>query len=297
MGFETNEKKSKTYMSLGSTKSNDNKVTSKFFVVNKRNNDGQYEKLPMVETNGYPKPFYGFLTRVSPILDNMITRTDGTRVPNPKVNFEFTDDSGEIFVLDLPFMSQDKRVSTYIFGFVNSLAWLAANNRLGYIKLYISQSADKNDVKRFNLALRCAKNWKSGTKDFGIYNDESTRVDWKYNAKEIPSFEVTKVIDGETVTIDNRKKQQEFFLKEIELINEAINSATYDIGDNKSASMNKTLTSTQIFDEDGIDDVADFQTSSSPVEEPKQSKTEKTTTTKTPVVASFDDDDDEELPF
>jgi hypothetical protein len=291
MGFETNERKSKTYMSLGSTKSNDNKITAKFFVVNKRNNEGQYEKLPMVDQNNYPKPFYGFLTKVTPNLDNYITRTDGAKIPNPKVNFEFTDDSGEIFVLDLPFMSQDKRVSTYIFGFVNSLAWLASNNKLGYIKLYISQTVDKTETKRFNLALRNCKDWVSGSKNFSVYMEETTKVDWKYNAKDIPSFEVTKKVDGEMVTIDNRKKQQDFFLKEIELINEAIKSATYDIGDNKSASMNKTLTSSQIFDEDGADDSADFEMSS-PVEQPKEVKT----TTKTPVVASFDDDDDE-LPF
>jgi hypothetical protein len=130
MGFETNERKNRTYMSLGSTKSNDNKVTSKFFVVNKKNNNGQYEKLPMVDQNNYPKPFYGFLTRVTPILDNLITRTDGTKIPSPKVNFEFTDDSGEIFILDLPFTSQDKRVSTYIFGFVNSIGWLAAKDKI-----------------------------------------------------------------------------------------------------------------------------------------------------------------------
>jgi hypothetical protein len=285
MGFETIQRKSRTYMSIGSTKSNDNKITAKFFVVNKKNNDGQYEKIPMVDQNNYPKPFYGFLTKVTPILDNYITRTDGTKIPNPKVNFEFTDDSGEIFVLDLPFTSQDKRVSTYIFGFVNSLAWLAANNKLGYVKLYISQSVDKTENKRFNLALRCAKNWVAGSKNFSTYMEESTKVDWKYNAKDIPSFEVTKKVDGEMVTIDNRKKQQEFFLKEIELINEAINNATYDIGENKSASMNTSITSSQIFDEG--DDDADFEMSS-PIEQPK-------TTTTTPVVASADDDDD--LPF
>lgn len=276
-------------MSLGSTKSNDNKITAKFFVVNKKNNDGQYEKIPMVDSNNYPKPFYGYLTKITPILDNVITRTDGTKVPNPKVNFEFTDDSGEIFVLDLPFTSPDKRVSTYIFGFVNSLGWLAANNRLGYVKLYISQTVDKTETKRFNLSLRCAKDWVAGSKNFSVYMEDSTRVDWKYNAKDIPSFEVTKKVDGEMVTIDNRKKQQDFFLKEIELINEAIKSATYDIGENKSASMNKTLTSSQIFEEDGADEGADFEMSSS-VEEPKK-------TTKSPVVASFDDDDDDELPF
>jgi len=283
MGFETNNRKSRTYMSLGSTKSNDNKITAKFFVVNKKNNDGQYEKTPMVDANNYPKPFYGFLTKVTPILDNIITRTDGTKIPNPKVNFEFTDDSGEIFVLDLPFTSPDKRVSTYIFGFVNSLAWLAANDKLGYIKLYISQSVDKTETKRFNLAIRCAKNWVAGSKNFSVYMEDSTKVDWKYNAKDIPSFEVTKKVDGEMVTIDNRKKQQDFFLKEIELIGVAINNSTYDIGENKSASMNTSITSSQIFD-DG-DDVADFEmtTSSTP---------EKTTS---PVVLSNDDDDD--LPF
>jgi len=289
MGFETTQRKNRTYMSLGSTKSNDNKVTSKFFVVNKKNNDGQYEKIPMVDQNNYPKPFYGFLTKITPLLDNYITRTDGTKVPNPKVNFEFTDDSGEIFVLDLPFTSQDKRVSTYIFGFVNSLAWLAANDKLGYVKLYISQSVDKTDTKRFNLALRCAKNWIAGSKNFSVFMEDTTRVDWKYNAKDIPSFEVTKKVDGEMVTIDNRKKQQDFFLKEIDIINEAINSATYDIGENKSASMNNSLNQSQIFvDEDDTD--ADFEMSSSPVaEEPK-------VTSKSPVVATVDDEDDD-LPF
>jgi hypothetical protein len=294
MGFETTERKNRTYMSLGSTKSNDNKITSKFFVVNKKNNDGQYERIPMVDQNNYPKPFYGFLTKITPILDNVITRTDGTKVPNPKVNFEFTDDSGEIFILDLPFMSADKRVSTYIFGFVNSLAWLAANNRLGYIKLYISQTVDKTETKRFNLALRCSKTWYSGSKNFGVYSEDTTRVDWKYNTKEIPSFEVTKEVDGEMVTIDNRKKQQDFFLKEIEFINEAINSAKYDIGENKSASMNKTLTSTEIFDED--DNVeADFQMKSTPVaEEPKVTKNK---TSKTPVAVTVDEEEDDDLPF
>jgi len=274
-------------MSLGSTKSNDNKVTAKFFVVNKKNNNGQYEKIPMLETTGYPKPFFGFLTKITPILDNVITRTDGTRVPNPKVNFEFTDDSGEIFVLDLPFTSPDKRVSTYIFGFVNSLAWLAANDRLGYIKLYISQAVDKTDTKRFNLALRCTKTWYAGSKNFPIFNEDTTKVDWKYNAKDIPSFEVTKKVDGEMVTIDNRKKQQDFFLKEIELINEAIKSATYDIGENKSASMNNSLNQTQIFvDED--DTEADFEMESSVISTPKK--------VETPLDLSTSDDDDD-LPF
>jgi hypothetical protein len=287
MGFETNQRKNRTYMSLGSTKSNDNKVTAKFFVVNKKNNNGQYEKIPMLETTGYPKPFFGFLTKITPILDNVITRTDGTRVPNPKVNFEFTDDSGEIFVLDLPFTSPDKRVSTYIFGFVNSLAWLAANNRLGYIKLYISQAVDKTDTKRFNLALRCTKTWYAGSKNFPIFNEDTTKVDWKYNAKDIPSFEVTKKVDGEMVTIDNRKKQQDFFLKEIELINEAIKSATYDIGENKSASMNNSLNQTQIFvDED--DTEADFEMESSVISTPKK--------VETPLDLSTSDDDDD-LPF
>jgi len=293
MGFETINRKSKTYMSLGSTKSNDNKVTSKFFVVNKKNNDGQYEKIPMVDQNNYPKPFYGFLTKITPLLDNYITRTDGTKVPNPKVNFEFTDDCGEIFVLDLPFTSQDKRVSTYIFGFVNSLAWLAANDRLGYVKLYISQSVDKTETKRFNLALRCSKNWVSGSKNFSVFMEDSTRVDWKYNAKDIPSYEVTKKVDGEMVTIDNRKKQQEFFLKEIDLINEAINNATYDIGENKSASMNHSLNQSQIFiDED--DTEADFEMSSTPPVEEQKPTTK--TTTKSPVVSTVDDEDDD-LPF
>jgi len=289
MGFETNERKNRTYMSLGSTKSNDNKVTSKFFVVNKKNNNGQYEKIPMVDQNNYPKPFYGFLTRVTPILDNLITRTDGTKIPSPKVNFEFTDDSGEIFILDLPFTSQDKRVSTYIFGFVNSIGWLAANNKLGYVKLYISQSVDKTETKRFNLALRCAKDWVSGSKNFSIYMEDSTKVDWKYNAKDIPSFEVTKKVDGEMVTIDNRKKQQDFFLKEIELINEAIKSATYDIGENKSASMNNSLTSSQIFDEDGDDSDAEF------VMESSATVTNSTKKVNSPLDLNADDDDD--LPF
>jgi hypothetical protein len=288
MGFETPERKNRTYMSLGSTKSNDNKVTAKFFVVNKRNNDGHYEKIPMVDQNNYPKPFYGFLTKITPLLDNVITRTDGTKVPNPKVNFEFTDDSGEIFILDLPFLSQDKKVSTYIFGFVNSLAWLAANNRLGYIKLYISQSIDKTETKRFNISIRCAKNWVAGSKNFSLYMEESTKVDWKYNAKDIPSFEVTKKVDGEMVTIDNRKKQQDFFLKEIELINEAIKNATYDIGENKSASMNTSITSSEIFDEDDNDEDADFTMETSVITTPKK--------VDSPLDLAGTDDEDE-LPF
>lgn len=296
MGFEINDKKPRTYMSIGSTKSNDNKITSKFFVVTKKNNSGQYEKIPMVEQSGYPKPFYGYLTKITPNLDNIITKTDGSKVPSPKVNFEFTDDSGDIFILDLPFLSPDKRVSTYIFGFVNSLAWLAANDRLGYMKLYISQAADKNDIKRYNLSLRCSKTWLSGSKNFGIFIEDSTKVDWKYKAADIPSFEVQKKVDGEMVTIDNRKKQQDFFLKEIELINEAIKNTTYDIGDNKSASMNKTL-STQIYDEDGDDENADFEMTKeeSPVEQKTSPKKESVSKTPTP----FDDvdDDDDELPF
>jgi hypothetical protein len=296
MGFESSERKMRTYMSLGSTKSNDNKVTAKFFVVNKKNNNGQYEKLPMVDQNNYPKPFYGFLTKVTPILDNMITKSDGSRIPSPKVNFEFTDDCGEVFILDLPFLSQDKKISTYIFGFVNSLGWLAANGKLGYIKLYIAQSIDKTETKRFNLGLRCATNWTSGSKDYGIYNNDSTKVDWKYKdtKKDIPSFEVTKKVDGEMVTIDNRKKQQDFFLKEMELISEAIKTATYDIGENKSASMNTNINTTQIFDEDGddTDDSADFEMTP-PVQETKATKT---TAKATPVPATVDEDDDD-LPF
>ena len=95
------------------------------------------------------------------------------------------------------------------------------------------------------------------------------------------------------VTIDNRKKQQDFFLKEIDLINEAIKNTTYDIGENTSASMNKTLTSSQIFDEDDSDDSADFEMSSPPVEEQKPAAK---ATAKSPV-AALDDDDEYELPF
>jgi hypothetical protein len=283
MGFESSERKMRTYMSLGSTKSNDNKVTAKFFVVNKKNNDGQYEKLPMVDSNNYPKPFYGYLTKITPILDNNITRSDGTKISSPKVNFEFTDDCGEVYILDLPFTAQDKRVSSYIFGFVNSLAWLAANDKLGYTKLYITSNVDKTETKRFNLSLRCAKNWIAGSKNFGVYMEESTKVDWKYNAKDIPSFEVQKKVDGELVNIDNRKKQQDFFLKEIELINEAIKTTRYDIGDNKSASMNNSLNQSQIFVEDDDTD-ADFEMSSVTPE-----------TSKSLVAATGDEDDD--LPF
>jgi hypothetical protein len=73
MGFESSERKMKTFMSLGTTKTNDNKVLSKFFVITKKNSQGQYEKLPMIDSNNYPKPFYGFLTRITPLLDNVIT--------------------------------------------------------------------------------------------------------------------------------------------------------------------------------------------------------------------------------
>jgi hypothetical protein len=270
-------------MSLGTTKTNDNKVLSKFFVINKKNNQGQYEKLPMVDSNNYPKPFYGFLTRITPLLDNVITRVDGTRIPSPKINFEFTDDCGEIYVLDIPFITQDKRVSPQIFGFINSLAFLAEKNKLGYIKMYINQAADKNDVKRFNLSLRCSTQWTAGSKNFGIFQEDVTKVDWKYNAKDIPSFEVTKKVDGEMVTIDNRKKQQDFFLKEIEVINKAISDAKYDIGENTSASMNSTITPSVIYDDDD-DTSADFEMTTSSAKDTS------------PVSVSSDDEDDD-LPF
>lgn len=286
MGFETSERKSRTYMSLGATKSNDNKVISKFFVVNKKNNQGQYEKHPMVDSNNYPKPFYGFLTKITPVPDNVITKSDGSRIPSPKVNFEFTDDAGEIYILDLPFITQDKRISPYIFGFINSLGWLAKNNKLGYIKLYISQSVDKSETKRFNLGLRSSENWVAGSKNFSVFMDESTKVDWKYNAKDIPSYEVTKKVDGEMVTIDNRKKQQEFFLKEIELINEAIKTAKYDIGENKSASMNH-ITPSEIYDDEDEMEV-DFAMTETP-------KATSTSTNSSPL--SLDNDDDDDLPF
>jgi hypothetical protein len=270
-------------MSLGTTKTNDNKVLSKFFVINKKNNQGQYEKLPMVDSNNYPKPFYGFLTRITPLLDNVITRADGTRIPSPKINFEFTDDCGEIYVLDIPFTTQDKRVSPQIFGFINSLADLAEKKKLGYIKMFINQAADKNDVKRFNLSLRCSTQWTAGSKNFGIFQDDVTKVDWKYNAKDIPSFEVTKKVDGEMVTIDNRKKQQDFFLKEIEVINKAISEAKYDIGENTSASMNSAITPSVIYDDDD-DTSADFEMTTS------------STKATTPVAANNNDEDDD-LPF
>lgn len=283
MGFESSERKMKTFMSLGTTKTNDNKVLSKFFVINKKNNQGQYEKLPMVDSNNYPKPFYGFLTRITPLLDNVITRADGTRIPSPKINFEFTDDCGEIYVLDIPFTTQDKRVSPQIFGFINSLADLAEKKKLGYIKMFINQAADKNDVKRFNLSLRCSTQWTAGSKNFGIFQDDVTKVDWKYNAKDIPSFEVTKKVDGEMVTIDNRKKQQDFFLKEIEVINKAISEAKYDIGENTSASMNSAITPSVIYDDDD-DTSADFEMTTS------------STKATTPVAANNNDEDDD-LPF
>ncbi len=84
----------------------------------------------------------------------------------------------------------------------------------------------------------------------------------------------------------------DFFLKEIELINEAVNSATYDIGENKSASMNNSLNQSQIFvDEDDTD--ADFEMSPPPVEEQKPTAK---VTAKSPVVSTVEDEDDD-LPF
>jgi hypothetical protein len=284
MGFETTTNKPKVYMSLGATKSNDNKVISKFFVISKRNNQGQYEKVPMIDSNNYPKPFFGYLTKITSALDNVITKSDGGKIPQPKINFEFTDDSGEIYILGLPFITQEKKVSPYIFGFVNSLAWLSENNKLGYIKLYVSQAADKNEVKRFNLALRCATNWVSGSKNFGIFQEDSTKVNWKHDTKDIPSFEVQKKVDGEMVTIDNRKKQQEFFLNEIEIINKAISNAKYDIGENTSASMNNSITATPIFEDEDDDNDADFE------------MTPSSTKDTSPVSISSDDEDDD-LPF
>jgi hypothetical protein len=149
--------------------------------------------------------------------------------------------------------------------------------------LYVSQAADKNEVKRFNLALRCATNWVSGSKNFGIFQEDSTKVNWKYDTKDIPSFEVQKKVDGEMVTIDNRKKQQDFFLKEIELINEAIKTATYDIGENTSASMNNAITASVIYDDED-DSSADFEMT------PSSSKDT------TPASVSSDNEDDD-LPF
>jgi hypothetical protein len=78
----------------------------------------------------------------------------------------------------------------------------------------------------------------------------------------------------------------------MELISEAIKTATYDIGENKSATMNNSLNQSQIFLDEDDDAEADFQMSSPVVEEQKSTKS----TDKTPVTADLDDDSDD-LPF
>jgi hypothetical protein len=278
MGFESTNRKLKTYMGLSSTldPNNAKAVTAKFFYINQKDSSGAYKQIKMVENNNYPKPFYGYLTNISVDMDNKVKR-DGVEIPLPKVLFEFTDDGGEIYVFELPFLtSTDKRVHTNVFGIINSLAGLVNQDKLGYLKMYITFNSDKNGVKRFNLGLRNVKNWVAGTKNFASFDTDDSKVSWKYqNAEGIPSYVLKKVVDGEEVEIDNRKKQIEFFVKEIETINNYVKTLKYDIGQNTSASMNTQPT-------DVFEDEASLE------DEPEYT---------TPSTVMAGDDDDDDLPF
>jgi len=261
MGFEqTSMNGPKTFIKIGSEKDNNGVITSKFFVATKKTING-YEETPMVDKSGRPTPFFAYLTKIETKLDNIITKKDGNKIPSPKVLFEFTDDAGERFTLDVPFVNEKGRVSNYLFGFLNSLAGIVKFKEFGYLNIYLAKSVDKNNstITRYNLGVRNAVNWVAGSKNYGVFNTEDTKVDWGYKIPEIPSYETEAVnAKGKTVTGDNTEEHQGFFLDIIKTVNAALDEqrANYDIGSNASASMNKTTYTTDDVEDD--DSVAEF---------------------------------------
>lgn len=264
MGFDSENQSGSgrpaKYLKIYSEKDASKAVTGKFFSITEKV-DGQYVTSIMKNPSGYPLPFFGYLKDIKVDLDNVITKkATGEEIKAPNIKFTFNDDQGDKFILDLPFSNDKGNVSSNVSTILNSLAGIT---KFGYIKLYINSSVDKKGVKQFNVNLKNHTNWANSGKDLNDFLTpkdgglDLTRVSWKYKFDELPKIEVEKVVDGETVKINNVKKHQEFFLT---MINDMIlptlkESGNYDTYTTPRATTTISSTYSSV-DEDDDSEVA-----------------------------------------
>lgn len=272
MGFDSENQggsgRPTKYLKIASEKDDSNVVTGKFFSITEKV-DGNYVDTIMKNDYGYPLPFFGYLNDIKLELDNIIKKRNGEEIKAPKIKFNFIDDQGDRYILDLIFSSDKGNVNSNVSTLLNSLAGI---NKFGYIKLYISNSIDGKGVKQFNINLKNHPNWATSGKNLQDFlspkdgSEDITRVSWKYKYDELPKIEVEKIVDGEKVKINNVKKHQQFF---IDLINndilpkvkEASNYNTYSAPTSSTPSSKPKSTYTT--EEDDLDSQEELPTSSS----------------------------------
>lgn len=225
MGFETqntNNSKPITYLSIVTEKEKDTEKTiGKFFRATKKVGD-KYESTILKNSYNYPLPFFGYITDVEFKLDNTFKQSDGKIIPSPKILIKFSDDQNDIYVLDLPFTNDKGRVSGNVVTLFNSLASI---DKYGLLKVYITSTDAKDKVtgaltgaKNYTINVRNDVNWNPDNADYKRFlatedkTKDFTKVSWKYKFDEIPTLEVTKVVDGEKLQINNTKKHQQWFI-------------------------------------------------------------------------------------
>lgn len=260
MGFEQRVmSKPTTYIKIGTEKENDGKtIKNKFFAVT-RKEDNKWVVDPKVDQNGFPTPLFAYLMNIQK-RDRKMT-VNGAEITSPEVTLDLMDDSGAKFQLAIPFTNQEGRVSNYLFGLLNSLASI---KQFGYMKFYIVRQNDKVNDKliRFNLLARNAVNWVAGSKDYGVFSTDSTKLNWEFETKDIPKY-MEEVLNGKGKSVKqfNLEEHQEFFENIIISVSEMLKeqSKSYDIGENASASMNNSLSNVSIDDADDNDETPEFE--------------------------------------
>ena len=193
----------------------------KFFRATKKVGD-KYESTILKNSYNYPLPFFGYITDVEFKLDNTFKQSDGKIIPSPKILIKFSDDQNDIYVLDLPFTNDKGRVSGNVVTLFNSLASI---DKYGLLKVYITSTDAKDKVtgaltgaKNYTINVRNDVNWNPDNADYKRFlatedkTKDFTKVSWKYKFDEIPTLEVTKVVDGEKLQINNTKKHQQWFI-------------------------------------------------------------------------------------
>jgi hypothetical protein len=206
----------------------------------------------MITGKGYPLPFYGYLTDIKPNLDNIIKGKNGEAdKPVPMINFWFKDDADENYCLSLNWTSEGGKINLITNNLLNSIAGI---EKFGYLKLTIFSSTNTKDDKtytNFNISVKNDPNWVAGSENYDVFKksddgNDPTKASWKFEFKEIPLTEVTKVIDGEEVVINNTKKHQKFFLDIVDAALPIIKATKYSvISGGSNASNNQATTQSQ----------------------------------------------------
>jgi hypothetical protein len=234
MGFETQNtntsSKPVTYLNIVTEKEGE-KVIGKFFQASKKV-DGKYEKELLKNSYNYPLPFFGYLTGITPKLDNTFKQA-GVDRPAPKIAFSFVDDKGDNYVLDIPFCNDKGRVSGFATTLLNSLASI---KQFGLLKIYITSTDQKDkvtkqpipDLKNYTINVRNDVNWNPATADFKRFlapekdaegknlTPDTTKVSWKYDYKDITSYDFTENVRGKDMIILNVEEHQKWFVNLIE---------------------------------------------------------------------------------